>query len=152
MAGIESERTSGWGKRNKLLHKAPVWYVHLMREFDTTIVDRLNSETRNEPVHFVALGTAHFELGFDKLQIKTMSGAAFFIASRHFVWELEPTDAPIGLRLAQIPTNFELHTPLVLRMLLSSSDYVDFYTDELSSEAAIINFGYFDGVHHLEIF
>ncbi|MEO1019657.1 MAG: hypothetical protein AAFY56_18490 [Pseudomonadota bacterium] len=121
--------------------------------FDDDILDRLNKVCKNEPIHFIGLGAYDFQLSFEGIdRIQTMEKAVFSFGGDHYTWEEGPANIPVWLLIGQIPTKFELPTPLVLRMNLVSGDYVEFYTAEHKYEATVIDFGLQDDMRIIEIY
>lgn len=124
-----------------------------MQLFEERIIQPLNDECNGDPIHFVGLGSADFQLSFGNLErIQNEEQVEFCFSGANYTWKHEPTDAPVWLLIGQVPTNFQLLSNTTLRMWLASGDYVGFFTAEHKYESTVIHFGQREGINLTEVF
>lgn len=124
-----------------------------MRSLNPELLEFLTPTCDGGPIHFIGLGDYDFHIAYSTVRrIQTMVKAKFLLQGVKYVWEGGPTEIPVWLLIGQTPSNFEISSPFALRMNLTSGDWIEFYCDESSYEALIIDLGLKDGVIAMEVY
>lgn len=114
----------------------------MVRPFTEAILEPLNAQCGDDPVHHIGLGRHDFSLSFGSIRyISGTSKVTFIFGGQEAIWEEGPIMAPVWTLVGQIPTEFSLPDLFTLKMSFESGDSVSFHSNESPYEAVNIDFG-----------
>lgn len=113
-----------------------------MRAFDNNILEHLNGSCQGEAISFVGLGAYDFQLTYPSIsRLQATFKVVFSLQGKTYTWQEGASAAPVWLLIGQIPTQFTIPSPYILRMNLQSGDWVEFHSEESPYECMAVEIG-----------